>query len=309
MTEDGYASLEPFLRVFLSGNALTTISGELFELDLLKVLSLRNNKLTDIPTAIRRMTLLQEANLSVNRLQYLPWELLWLIRKGDLKHLIVRPNPFLQIEAAEIATWHHHASSDEPHASVQNPLPQLRSCDYEGPAPEEAWAPIHVADSPIRRFNMDGLPVDDDRTQSPGSSSSTNQDTTLTHQSRVPSLRELSLLTLSQSPYLDQLLDSAGLMDTDADIESDSSPPFYFPELIARLVRQAHEVRTTGGRSCSVCHRAFIIPRTEWIEWWDCTTYENGLKGPRGPGEVLRPLPFRRLGCSWACVPGDGSIH
>ncbi|KAH2551058.1 hypothetical protein KXW12_002655, partial [Aspergillus fumigatus] len=69
ISEEGYSSLKPFLRLFLAGNALTAVSGEIFELDSLRVLSLRNNKLTEIPPAIRKLTMLQEINLAVNRLR------------------------------------------------------------------------------------------------------------------------------------------------------------------------------------------------------------------------------------------------
>ncbi|PWY95750.1 hypothetical protein BO94DRAFT_600333 [Aspergillus sclerotioniger CBS 115572] len=264
ISEDVYSSLQPFLRLFLAGNALSNVSGEIFELDALRVLSLRNNKLTEIPPAIRKLTLLQEVNLSVNRLQNLPWELLWLIRKGDLKHLTVRPNPLLQIEEqeVEVAQWHV-------------PEEEMKSCVYEGPPPEEAWAPIHVATGPVTRYNAEGVRIEGGRGGR--------------EEGRVPSLREVSLLAFSRSAYPD-------LMDDD-EMEG-------FPALMVRLLRAAKEVRSAGGRSCSVCHRGFVVARTEWIEWWDCSTYENGLKGPRGSGETLRPLPFRRLGCSWGCVPG-----
>ncbi|PYH40572.1 leucine-rich repeat domain-containing protein [Aspergillus saccharolyticus JOP 1030-1] len=290
ITEDVYTSLEPFLRLFLAGNSLPKLSGELFELDSLRVLSLRNNKLTEVPPAIRRLTLLQEVNLSVNRLRSLPWELLWLIRKGDLKHLTVRPNPLLQIEEQELLEWHV-------------PQNELRSCVYEGPAvPEEAWAPVHVATGPVLRYNAEGMLLAE-REVSSSSSTVMDIDTnanagTCTKivpapaplaASRVPSLREVALLSLTRSPSFDLLPDSelAG-----------------YPAMMLRLLRDAREVRSSGGRSCSVCHRSFVIARTEWIEWWDCSTYENGLKGPRPSGESLRPLPFRRLGCSWGCVPG-----
>lgn len=123
MNEDVYTSLEPFLRLFLAGNSLVKVSSELFELSSLKVLSLRNNKLTEIPPAIRRLTSLQDINLSVNRLNYLPWELLWLIKKGDLKHLIVRPNPLWQIDDAEIAQWH------SPNGTTQN-VPRRGPAQY-----------------------------------------------------------------------------------------------------------------------------------------------------------------------------------
>ncbi|PYI30295.1 hypothetical protein BP00DRAFT_346448 [Aspergillus indologenus CBS 114.80] len=297
VTEDGYASLEPFLRLFLAGNALPTLCGELFELDTLRVLSLRNNKLTAIPPAIRRLTMLQEVNLSVNRLRTLPWELLWLIRKGDLKHLTVRPNPLLQIddgdqdpdEAAVVAEWH---------------VPrELRACVYDGPAPEEAWAPVHVATGPVRRYNAEGVLLPAELQQHQQQPTAMELDATVTADatpqdvdvmpppaaSRVPSLRECALLSLARSPAFDLL--------HDAELAG-------YPALMLRLLRDAREVRAAGGRSCSVCHRGFVLARTEWIEWWDCSTYENGLKGPRPSGESLRPLPFRRLGCSWGCVPG-----
>ncbi|PYH95571.1 hypothetical protein BO71DRAFT_449315 [Aspergillus ellipticus CBS 707.79] len=260
ISEEVYTSLQPFLRLFLAGNALSAISTDLFELDTLRVLSLRNNKLTQIPPAIRRLTMLQEANLSVNRLPYLPWELLWLIKKGDLKHLTVRPNPLLQIEEQEVAQWHV-------------PADELKSCFYDGPAPEEAWAPVHVATGPVTRYNAEGVRM---------------EQTEEVVETRVPSLREVSLLSFSRSAYFDLIPD-----EEMAD----------YPELMLRLLREAREVRSAGGRCCSVCHRGFVLARAEWIEWWDCSTYENGLKGPRASGEMLRPLPFRRLGCSWGCVP------
>ncbi|KAL4819360.1 hypothetical protein BDW67DRAFT_141173 [Aspergillus spinulosporus] len=281
ISEEVYTSLQPFLRLFLSGNSLNTLPSELFELGNLRVLSLRNNKLAEIPPAIRRLTKLQELNVAVNRLSVLPWELLWLIKKGDLKHLTVRPNPLDEIDdpATKIAQW-HHARGSENEVEHEAELGDLRAVKYEGPAPEEAWAPIHVATGPVQRFNMDGFPIP--------APSMTTSPTLSQSLSRVPSLREVALLSLSKSTYLDTLPDDELA---------------HFPDLALRLLLHARDVRSSGGRSCSVCHRSFVIARTEWIEWWDCSTYENGLKGPRASGERLRPLPFRRLGCSLGCLP------
>ncbi|KAL1967620.1 hypothetical protein VTN77DRAFT_3135 [Rasamsonia byssochlamydoides] len=282
VTDEVYASLTPFLRLFLAGNSLTDLPAELFELGNLKVLSLRNNKLREIPAAIRKLTKLQEINVSVNRLQYLPWEILWLIKKGDLKHLVVHPNPFLQLEEAgdDIEAWHYGHLDGQ-----KGPGKVLRLPEYEGPAPEEAWAPIHVATGRVQRLDSEGFPVADGKSR--GGQLSLEE-----APSRVPSLRELALLECNRFPYLDQFLDG--------DLSG-------YPELVARLLRQARDVRNAGGRCCSICHRSFVIARAQWIEWWDCTTYENGLKGPRAPGAELRPLPFLRRGCSWACVPGAAS--
>ncbi|KAJ0416579.1 hypothetical protein BJY00DRAFT_230155 [Aspergillus carlsbadensis] len=288
ITEEVYSSLQPFLRLFLAGNGLPCLTSELFELDALRVLSLRNNKLTEVPPAIRRLTKLQELNLSVNRLQFLPWELLWLIKKGDLKQLTVRPNPLLQIEESQVSQW-HLSTEPEPETETQD---AMRSCEYTGPPPEEAWAPIHVATGPITRYDMEGFPIPETPSNhNPHTLSQSEPATEAQPPSRVPSLREVALLTFSKS---------TSPSDTDL-IPEDDTPGF--PNLMLRLLRIARDVRNAGGRSCSICHRSFVIARAEWIEWWDCSTYENGLKGARASGERLRPLPFRRLGCSLGCVP------
>lgn len=271
VTEEVFSSLEPFLRVFLACNSLVSVPSDLFELDSLKVLSLRNNKLSEIPPAIGKLTSLQEVNLSVNKLRYLPWELLWLIKKGDLKHLIVRSNRLFQInEATTISQWHVSPPSQDG---------TLRLQEYDHPVPEEAWAPIHIATGPIRRFNTDGYRITDPQPCPEGKK-----------ESAVPSLREVALVSLNKSNFFE--------ITPDSEIAD-------FPEMMLRLLRYARDVKDAGGRRCSICHRDFVLPRTEWIEWWDCSTYENGLKGPRASGEKLRPLPFQRLGCSLRCVPRE----
>ncbi|KUL91486.1 hypothetical protein ZTR_01477 [Talaromyces verruculosus] len=276
VTDEVFTSLTPSLRLFLSGNSLKDLTSEIFELGNLNVLSVRNNELVEIPGAIRKLTNLQEINLSVNQLTTLPWEILWLIRKGDLKQLTVHPNPFLSFgkEARHIEHWHHGNGLES----------DLRSCEYEGPIPEEAWAPIHIATSHVQRFDAEG------RLVSNKALGKLENPTTQTPMSRVPSLRELALLECNKAPYLDQFL-------------ADDATSAEYPEPVIRLLRKAISVRNAGGMSCSVCHRSFVIPRTQWIEWWDCATYENGLKSPRAPGAELRPLPFLRRGCSWGCVP------
>lgn len=276
VTDEVFTSLTPSLRLFLSGNSLKELKSEIFELGNLNVLSVRNNELVEIPGAIRKLTNLQEINLSVNQLTTLPWEILWLIRKGDLKQLTVHPNPFMSFEeaAADIEHWHHENGSEG----------ELRSCEYDGPIPEEAWAPIHIATGRVQRFDAEGKLVSNKAFGKPRNT------TTQTRTSRVPSLRELALLECNKAPYLDQFL-------------ADDATSAEYPEPVIRLLRKAISVRNAGGMSCSVCHRSFVIPRTQWIEWWDCATYENGLKCPRASGAELRPLPFLRRGCSWGCVP------
>jgi hypothetical protein len=288
-TENAFTSLQPFLRIYLPNNSLSALPNDIFELRNLKVLSLRNNKFTEIPPAIGSLTELEVLNLSVNRLTYLPWELLKLAQQGKLNFLTLRPNPFLPIEEAQIETWHckpvtedSETENEEPETNSHTP-PRLqlrlelpKDCD-----PRPIWALVHVATGPITTMDMEGKPAEPSIHHiTPG--------TTSTKVNNAPSLRELALRTVTKLPYLDQT--------TDEELAE-------FPPLIVPLLQRAREVRLVGGQSCSVCGNEYVLPRTEWMEWWDITPCENGMKSPRCPGELLRPLPFRRFGCSLSCVP------
>lgn len=239
------------------------------ELKDLKVLSVRNNKILDVRSTIRNLKALQVLNLSVNQISELPWELLGLLER-DLKHFTARPNTFPEIEDCEITTWHYSPAQT-------NDLPTqeaLHFIEYKDTPPDDAWRAIRVAIGPVTRLDMDGqLEPNNTTTHGP------------TH---APSLRELSLRTLVKMPGLEQVTDD----------ELDEFPPLLVP-----LIKQARSWRAEGGWRCSVCDREYVHARTSWIEWWDCLPQENGMKRPRASGEKLRPLPFRRFGCSWGCLP------
>lgn len=294
VSENAYSSLQPFLRIYLSNNSLTTLyTSEIFDLKDLKVLSLRNNKLTRIPEAIRKLTALQVLNVSVNRLDELPWDLLWLLQQGELKHFTAHPNPFPSIDESGLVDW--HCQFDKPNDAKDEdeveedtpettPIPKFR--DYEGVPPDDAWTPIHVATGPVSRLDMEGRPLK--------WNPSLNAVSTTYPSSRAPSLREVSLRAVSKLPGIEQLTDLE-LME--------------FPALVIPLISLARQARQEGAQHCSICQREFIVPRAKWTEWWDCTPHENGMKRPRVSGEQLRPLPFKRVSCSWACVPGVQSVE
>lgn len=303
ISENAYFSLQPFLRIYLPNNSLATLPRELFELKDLRVLSLRSNKLTSIPCTIRDLTALQVLNLSVNRLSHLPWELLVLLQKGELKHFTPRPNPFLLIEDADIVEWHRkpneipnekdsnsYDDDDNKDNNDEGDKELLQShvtfTEYEGTPPDEAWAAIHVATGPIILYNMDGKPI---RNTQPTRLAKAQQ----TPSTNAPSLRELSLRALWKHPGLDSITEEEKL---------------EFPSLVIPLLSLAQDVRADGGWYCSVCQREFVSRRAEWMEWWDCTPHENGMKRPRASGEKMRPLPFKRYGCSWACVPDSQRV-
>lgn len=276
-TENAYSSLQPFLRIYLPNNNLTNISPEVMDLKDLKVLSVRNNKISAIPSSIRKLKTLEVLNVSVNRITHLPWDLLGLLH-GELKHFTARPNPLPEIEESDIAIWHR---GPRPETDEETTPDALKFTEYEGHPPAEAWKAIRVATSPVERLDMDGQTVDPTTVQGPQKQRATHP----------PSLRELSLRTLAKMPALDHI--------TDAELTE-------FPPLLVPLFGLARAWRADGGWCCSVCEREYVHARTRWTEWWDCTPHENGMKRPRASGERLRPLPFRRFGCSWGCLPGVG---
>ncbi|KXG48745.1 Short-chain dehydrogenase/reductase SDR [Penicillium griseofulvum] len=256
VSENVFTSLQPFLHIYLPNNSLSDLHNDLFELSNIKVLSLRNNKLTEIPSTIRRLTALEVLNLSVNQLSYFPWEILRLMQQGELKHLTVRPNPFIPIEEAQIAEWHYNPNNEketenDETENDEDSSPPLQFQEQES-SPNEGWAPLHVATGPITYMDMEGNPIEDSSSGKRG----TLTPSVLTSVNNAPSLREVALRAVSKLPYLEQT--------TDEELSE-------YPALIVPLLQQAREVRIAGGQLCSVCQREYVIPRTEWMEWWDFT--------------------------------------
>jgi hypothetical protein len=113
--------------------------------------------------------------------------------------------------------------------------------------------------------------------------------------SRVTSLLEIAVRTWSKSPPL---------------------PGFDYwreeaPEGLSRLLDDAKTLREmeAGDRTCTICGRIFVIPRTEWVEWWEIVRKETtGAAGPlqiieHGRDRMERVVPLIRRGCSWKCIP------
>ena len=84
---------QPLLEVYLSNNVLQEINPRLFDLRNLSVLSLRNNKIRNIPGKVRDLgSSLKYLQISGNKILWLPSEI---IQLENLQTLSVRPNPKL----------------------------------------------------------------------------------------------------------------------------------------------------------------------------------------------------------------------
>ncbi|CAG8604986.1 2120_t:CDS:2 [Ambispora gerdemannii] len=84
------------LKLFLAANKLCKLPGWLWDMNNLKVLSLRNNKLRELPPEIGLLSNLVELSVGNNLLKYLPSEIL---RSPKLDILNIDPNPFLSPNA------------------------------------------------------------------------------------------------------------------------------------------------------------------------------------------------------------------
>ena len=244
------------------------------------MLSVRRNQLTELAPAIARLSNLQELNISSNQLRCLPWEILALIG-AKLKILSIHPNPFIQpvpINDLEIGTFraeiHRRYHPLNVHALFQ----------------EDKWKSRAMATTKVSVLDISGVPCrgsaptisvashyESLSVKAPDDEKSSGEDGN--EQSFVPSLLELALRSCSKSRYL-------------------SSLPLLLPEerppRMSRLLQDAWQTTEAGGKQCSVCGRDYLIPRTEWIEWWDCVPSSKN---------TFECVPLMRRGCSWKCLP------
>ena len=271
-----YQSLTPALRLYLSNNLLEEVPGEIFHLNNLEVLSLRSNNITEILPSIGELSNLKELNLGSNQLNWLPWELLGLLH-ANLRKCMLYPNPLIR-----------------PLPSVWNEASRRTSDFHE---------PCQVASTRIAFLDITGLSI---RHWPPAPSSLPKnwpepkaEDEFLgpppEERTKTPSLLEIALRACKKSAQLSQF-------------------PFLIPddcpERLKQLIQQTWKLKEAGGKTCSVCGNEYIIPRTEWIEWWYCIPDQGYLprwqtNGPLAMNKT--PVPFLRRGCSWACWEENAS--
>ena len=262
-----YQPFTPALTLFLSNNDLTAVPGELYCLTNLEVLSFRGNNITELLPAIGRLHSLKELNVASNQLHSLPFELLSLLQKG-LQNITLHPNPFIRPVSSDSHKFTKAASPDQ--ESEQSSSEASRNYSHI------ASTHVSLLDGTGKMLRGHHPPPSQYPSHRPKSSEMSAQIAQSVKEScnHTPSLLELSLRNLSHAPELSQL-------------------PFYIPSTVSphlsAMLQRTYYLNESGGQTCTICDIDFIIPRTEWVEWW-C---KEG-----GPA-----VPFLRRGCSWACVP------
>lgn len=308
------------LKIFLASNSLTTLPAELFNLDRLTVLSLRANRIHELPPGIGKLRNLQELNFSQNGMQYLPFEILDLFSDNHrLQSFTIHPNPFHEphYPDQEIETAEGEVSYKIGLGNRSRPR-RGTICRISNEELRRSWHPqwkvSYKARTEVRFLDINGTHL-----KGPTFSNQTlfgpqkfpngilvaevgNKPTPPTPRgnqlSRAPSLLEVALNACSRTPqltYLHSMLPEPY--------------PDYFPELLTTVAAK----KESGGTKCTTCKRDFIIPRTEWIEWWEIAkcTDNNGMASAASPlrqmenerDVVESMVPLMRRGCSWLCVP------
>ncbi|KAF2222214.1 hypothetical protein BDZ85DRAFT_138881 [Elsinoe ampelina] len=310
---DNFISLTPDIQIYLSGNALTSIPNEIWKLENVSVLSVRNNQISEIPGFISSLTRLKELNIAGNGLHWLPWELLDLIRlrQGQILRLITHPNPlWVPVDGACLAS--------QPPVSFANPASVLADHQPSGTVMLESHTPSHITLSSMiarvaatwlarRQAAEDGL-----SNMAPVFGAATTiryfdlNGFLLRKYADLPSSSsEAWPADLNASPDLDlspsptpSLFDIAGRSIRDHYAEHVASwlANGQVTGPIQHMLEHLQQNRTARLPSCSVCGRQYLFKRAEWVEYWHCN-----MSGSSVPSHLLF-LPFMRRTCSWGCV-------
>jgi Leucine rich repeat len=235
-------------------------------------LYLSNNNIADFPSEILNLTNLRALSLRHNRLTEIPAALAQLphlellnISGNQLQHL---PYEMLRLfdneDFALIAT-------PNPFLELQSPIPP--HLDLRG---SRSWrAPTLVVQSTPTFFYADASTI------------KTDVNLVVANSGRVPSLLELALRKCKNPQEL---------ADMDTWCSTGGGPSSL--KLPLALAQQA---TAYGDFECTICSRCFVVPRVQWLEWWDVLNYPmSPLRFPRGLPPAI--IPFLRRGCSWTCI-------
>lgn len=304
-SEDLFAPLTPSIQLFLYSNSLTSLPSELFQLENVTVLSLRNNNLQAIPPTITRLPKLAELNIAGNQLTNLPWEMLDILRSTtDACQVSLRPNPFRvpKLETdLEVAMEGDLDSDIHPDLGASKISRQLEANFLTGRRKlnggDEDATPkkkrdareqlIFIAPSRILYMDSDGSVM---RPQLVAGTSGENAWEAPVLEPQHPPATEAS----TRAPSLFELaLRSAQLNYDLRDVTT--TLPSTTPPTISRALEQAARGVEYGNECCSTCNKRFVIPRAEWLEYWFHGHDYYDLSEER-------ILPFKRKACSWACA-------
>ena len=273
-------------------------------------LYLANNALLQLPGQLFSLRNLTVLSLRHNNLTEIPAAMGELI---NLRELNISNNRlrWLPYEVLQLLSMHLRIYRFHPNPFIE---PVLGTIDKTLPSHCYQLVFFHV-DGTLFRNSSTSSTMAHPCSAEPGRSNPVNQD--YPKQSRiVPSLFEISLRACSKLAELSELSD---LIPQDG------------PDAVRSCLMRTWKLKQEGGQRCSACKSVYIVPRTQWIEWWqwptrgppDFFTINSPFPtmiDPSKPIPHCNPsagvdtsvVPFIRRGCSWSCVPepcpGGGDV-
>ncbi|KAI1259546.1 hypothetical protein F5Y18DRAFT_294196 [Xylariaceae sp. FL1019] len=315
----------PEIGLYLSNNYLSRAPGALFNLEHLTHLSLRNNQIADLPPSIGRLRNLRTINISLNRLRYLPGELLDLLRfPSKLEILNIHPNPFYRSEYDVPRQPAFDGASPQNISFVvmhDNAVTEETRRQAIESGQDWAWQAAILARSPLQYSDSRGtilskflLPFSEQRPECEEEEFGGQQQLVLPTEdlasdpqlnfpgqnvgaprkpSSVLSLFELALQSSSRAA---QTWDLASWL-----------PPTAPPSILRcldRIKEQSQSNANEGTLPCSVCGRHIVTPAVQWVEWWIISKWRNNaVSEPLSNDPLENAVPFLKRGCTWNCVP------
>jgi hypothetical protein len=326
-----FKSLRPALKIFLASNMLRRVPGEFCNLDGISVLSLRNNDLVELPSTIGKLRHLCELNVANNRLRFLPYEILGLLSgpHSKLNSLQLHPNPFYEPRLS-------HEQMEVVSTAIRPPSQIDAAVDRSGKLTQ--WEILYRYRSHVRFLDIYGtlaagptFPRDESLFSSPVyHSSSIHSSPGGSISNSIPAApfsdipkppRSRGMIGSMARSLLEMAVHSCSSQQfTSGDLEyclgRDQVPPN-----LPRLLEDAETLRESegGDRKCTVCKRVFVIPRTEWIEWYEIVKEQptRSLASAASPlrqmenkrDTIERLIPLMRRGCTWNCLPNSAAAE
>jgi hypothetical protein len=237
-------------------------------------LYLSGNLLRRVPSSVLALDNLRLLSLRQNNLAHIPAG----IRKlRQLKSLNVAGNSLRYLPFEIVELFNQHCLVDL--VADPNPWEEWSLGQEDGALDEvsltkrenftdgHCYAKAHTGQPTFFRAN--GTPYVESKASPAGNAS----------RSRAPHLTELVLRRLVILPELSSI---------------DSAVIDELPETAQRMISEVQDAQVGGGRECTKCHGAIVMPRKQWLEWWSI--------GP-APGASL--VPFLRQQCHELC---DGEL-
>lgn len=238
-------------------------------------LYLSGNLLTRVPSSILGLDNLRLLSLRQNNLTHIP---AGIRRLRQLKSLNLAGNSLRYLPFEIIELFNHHSLVNL--VADPNPWEEWSLGQEDGAFDEvsltnqrENFTDVHCCAKAHTGqptfFRANGSPYVESKASPVGDASI----------SRAPHLTELVLRRLVKLPELSSI---------------DSAVIDELPETAQRMLSEVHDAQVGGGRQCTKCHGAIVMPRKQWLEWWSI--------GP-APGASL--VPFLRQQCHELC---DGEL-